>query len=195
MRQFTGFLIGAGFGLAFVLANAGPPLPSSVGVVLRVIAVAALVAVVVLAGTLSRRPGPPPSAGTGPEPAFRFGPFYGVVVLVEVVLILGGVQVLRLLEVAGQANVAWVALIVGLHFLPLAWYWRMRQILAAAVYISAMGVIGLVLVASGAAEWAPFVSGVLTGLGILTGILAGLVGMMRAVPAEEDPTHDTTPTP
>ncbi|MFL1431332.1 MULTISPECIES: hypothetical protein [unclassified Nocardiopsis] len=193
MRQFTGFLIGAGFGLAFVLANAGPPLPSSVGVVLRVLAVAALVAVVVLAGTLSRRPAPPPSAGPGP--AFRFGPFYGVVVLVEVVLILGGVQVLRLLDVAWQANIAWIALIVGLHFLPLAWYWRMRQILAAAVYISAMGVAGLVLVASGAAEWAPFVSGVLTGLGILTGILVGLVGMMRAAPAVENPTPDTTLTP
>ncbi|WP_306366539.1 hypothetical protein [Nocardiopsis sp. CC223A] len=179
MRQFMGILIGAGFGLAFVLANAGPPLPSAVGMVLRVLAVAALVATVVLSGALSRRPAPP-AAEAGPAPAFRFGPFYGVVVLVEVVLIFGGVQVLRLSEAPWQANVAWIALVVGLHFLPLAWYWRMREILAAALYISAMGAVGLVMVAVGAAEWAPFVSGVLTGLGILAGILVSLVVMLRA---------------
>lgn len=194
MRQFTGFLIGAGFGLAFVLANAGPPLPSAVGLVLRVLAVAALVAVIVLSVALSRRPAPPVT-GTGPGPAFRFGPFYGTVVLVEVVLIVGGIQVLRLLEAPWQANIAWIALVVGLHFLPLAWYWRMRQILAAALYISAMGAAGLVLVALGAVEWAPFVSGVLTGLGILTGMLVSLVGMLRAPLPEAGRDQDTTLTP
>lgn len=192
MRQFTGFLIGAGFGLAFVLANAGPPLPSAVGLVLRVLAVAALVAVIVLSVALSRRPAPPV---TGTGPAFRFGPFYGTVVLVEVVLIVGGIQVLRLLEAPWQANIAWIALVVGLHFLPLAWYWRMRQILAAALYISAMGAAGLVLVALGAVEWAPFVSGVLTGLGILTGMLVSLVGMLRAPLPEAGRDQDTTLTP
>lgn len=195
MRQFMGLLIGAGFGLAFVLANAGPPLSSTVGMVLRVLAVAALVAIVVLAGVLSRRPAPPAAAEAGPAPAFRFGPFYGVVVLVEVVLIFGGAQVLRLLEAPGQTTIAWIALVVGLHFLPLAWYWRMREILAAALYISAMGAAGLVMVAVGAVAWTPFVSGVLTGLGILAGILVSLVVTLRASRNAVGPAPDTTPAP
>ncbi|CAL9478791.1 hypothetical protein SUDANB121_03006 [Nocardiopsis dassonvillei] len=184
MGRFVGFLIGAGFGLAFVLANAGPPLPPAVGLVLRALAVAALAAVVVLCWVLARRPAPPVGGG-GPEPAFRFGPFYGTVVLVEAVLIFGGIQVLRLLEAPWQANVAWIALVVGLHFLPLAWYWRMRQILAVALYSSATGTAGLVLVGLGAAEWAPFVSGVVTGLGMLAGLLVGLAGMLRASRSEQ----------
>lgn len=196
MGRFTGFLIGAGFGLAFVLANAGPPVPPPVGVVLRVLAVAALVGIVVVFGMLSRRPAPAAeAAGTGPAPLFRFGPFYGIVVLIEVALIFGGIQVLRLLEAPWQVNVAWIALVVGLHFLPLAWYWRMREILGAALYISALGAAGLVMAGLGAVEWIPFVSGTVTGLGMLAGILAGLVGMLRASRADEPPVAGTAPAP
>lgn len=196
MGRFIGFFIGSGFALAFVLANAGPPLPPSVGLALRGLAVAALVAVLVLCGVLARRPAPVvEGAEGGSEPAFRFGPFYGIVVLVEVVLIFGGIQVLRLLDAPWQANVAWIALVVGLHFLPLAWYWRMRQILVIALYSSATGAAGLVLVLVGIAEWAPFVSGVVTGLGMLGGILVGLVGMLRASRGGAEHTPDTTPAP
>ncbi|MDT0326811.1 hypothetical protein [Nocardiopsis lambiniae] len=193
MRQFTGFFIGGGFGTAFVLANAGPPLPSAAGLILRLLAVGALVAVIASAVILSRRGGDDPVPGTEAAPRFRFGPFYGIVVLLEVVLLLGGIQVLRALGAPMEANVAWIALVVGLHFLPLAWYWRMGQILGVAVYLSTLGAAGLVMAAAGFAEWVPFVSGVLSGVGMLAGILVGMVGMLRASRGKGDGAADGEP--
>lgn len=184
MKRFVGFLIGAGFGLAFVLANSGPPLDTTLALVLRVLAVAALLAIIALTVSLSRRPAP--GTDTPQEgPRMRFGAFYGVVVALEVVLILGGIQALRAMEAPMQANVAWIALVVGVHFLPLAWYWRARSILGAAVYISALGAVGLAMALADRPDWVPFVSGVTTGLGILTGILVSLLLMRRAASAAE----------
>ncbi|GAB2480705.1 hypothetical protein [Nocardiopsis aegyptia] len=173
MTRFLGVYIGAGFGLAFVLANAGPPLHPALALVLRVLAVAALVGVVALTLVLARRPAPEGESGDG-TPALRFGPFYGAVVAAEVALILGGIQVLRLLGAQDQANVCWIALVVGLHFLPLAWYWRTREILVVALYLSALGAAGLAMVFTGHPAWAPFVSGVLSGAGMLGGLLVSL---------------------
>ncbi|NYH52937.1 hypothetical protein HNR06_002526 [Nocardiopsis arvandica] len=192
MTRFVGFLIGAGFGLAFVLANSGPPLDPTAALVLRVLAVAALLAVIALVVALGRRSsGPVPDSGSAAEsaqegPGMRFGPFYGVVVALEAVLLFGGIQVLRALDAPVQANVAWIALTVGLHFLPLAWYWRTRSILGAAVYLTVLGAVGLAMAFTGHADWVPLVSGVASGVGILTGILVSLVLMNKAAGASAD---------
>lgn len=174
VKRFIGVYIGAGFGLAFVLANAGPPLDPSLALVLRALAVAALVGIVALSLALGRRRAPDGGAPGGDTPAFRFGPFYGAVVAAEVVLIFGGIQVLRLLGLPDEANVCWIALVVGLHFFPLAWYWRTREILVVALYLSVLGAAGLVMVVTGHPAWAPFVSGVLSGAGMLGGLLVSL---------------------
>ncbi|RKS06911.1 hypothetical protein DFP74_2561 [Nocardiopsis sp. Huas11] len=180
MTRFLGVYIGAGFGLAFVLANAGPPLDPTLALVLRVLAVAALIGIVVLTLLLARRPAPEGGTPEGDTPALRFGPFYGAVVAAEVVLIIGGFQVLRLLGLPEQANVCWIALVVGLHFFPLAWYWRTREILVVALYLSVLGAAGLTMVATGHPDWAPFVSGVLSGVGMLGGLLVSLIGPFLA---------------
>jgi hypothetical protein len=173
VTRFLGVYIGAGFGLAFVLANAGPPLDPTLALVLRVLAVAALIGIIALTVALGRRPVPEGAAPTD-TPALRFGPFYGAVVAAEVVLILGGIQVLRLFDLPYQANVCWIALVVGLHFFPLAWYWRTREILVVALYLSVLGAVGLAMVFTGHPAWAPFVSGVLSGVGMLGGLLVSL---------------------
>lgn len=194
MTQFVGSLIGAGFGLAFVLANSGPPLDPTVALVLRVLAVAALVGVIALSVVTGRRSGPSPEPD--PEgPRMRFDAFYGVVVLLELVLLFGGIQVLRALDAPGQANVAWIALAVGLHFLPLSRHWRTRSLLAVAVYMSALGVAGLVMAFTGHPDWVPLVSGVVTGLGMLFGLLGGLLFSLVSAGGSAEASADTSPTP
>lgn len=195
MTRFVGPLIGAGFGLAFVLANSGPPLDPTVALVLRVFAVAAFAGVVALSVVTGRGSGP--SSEPDPEgPRMRFDAFYGVVVLLELVLLFGGIQVLRALEAPMQANVAWIALAVGLHFLPLARHWRTRSLLAVAVYMSALGIAGLAMALTGRPDWVPLVSGVVTGLGMLTGLLVGLLVPLVTTAGRSGPAFaDTAPTP
>ncbi|MDQ7804099.1 hypothetical protein Q5425_10165 [Amycolatopsis sp. A133] len=165
-QQFLGALIGAAFGTVFVLANSGDPLPAALGWVLRVLAVLALAAVVVL----GVRAGGRPTLDGRP----MFGPGYRFVVLGEVVLLFGGFFVLRLLEAPVQANVAWIATVVGLHFAALASAWKTRSILAVGVVLTVLGVAGLALLGSTALPWVPFVSGVLSGVTLLGGSLHGV---------------------
>jgi hypothetical protein len=164
-QQFLGALIGAAFGTVFVLVNSGAPLPAAIGWVLRAVAVLALAAVVVL----GIRAGGRPTLEGRP----MFGPNYRVIVIGEVVLFVAGFFVLSLLDAPVQANVAWIATIVGLHFVTLASAWRTRSVLVVGVVLTALGVAGLALLGS-AAPWVPFVSGVLSGVTLLGGSLDGL---------------------
>ncbi len=164
-QQFLGALIGAAFGAVFVLVNSGAPVPAALGWVLRALAVLALVAVVVL----GVRAGGRPTLDDRPV----FGPSYRVIVVGEVVLLVAGFFVLSLLDAPVQANVAWIATVVGLHFVALASAWKARSILVVGVVLTVLGVAGLVLLGS-AAEWVPFVSGVLSGVTLLGGSLSGV---------------------
>ncbi|GAA1007121.1 hypothetical protein [Nocardiopsis tropica] len=180
MTRFTSTLIGTGFGLAFVLANTGPPLSPTVALALRVVAVAAVVAVLALVVAIGRRP----AADPGPDgPRMRFDAFFGAVLAVEAVALFGGILALRALDAPMQANVAWIALVVGLHFFPLARRWRARSLVFTAVYMSVLGLAGLAMVFAGYPGWAPLVSGAVTGAGMLTGILASLAADLRAAKA------------
>ncbi|SFW81894.1 hypothetical protein [Amycolatopsis australiensis] len=164
-QQFLGALIGAAFGTVFVLVNAGPPVPAALGWVLRAFAVLALAAVVVL----GLRAGGRPTLEGRP----MFGPGYRVIVAAEVVLLVVGFFVLRLLDAPVQANVAWIATIVGVHFVALASAWQTRSILVVGVVLTVLGVAGLALLGS-APAWVPFVSGVLSGVTLLGGSLYGV---------------------
>ncbi|MER6626568.1 hypothetical protein [Streptomyces sp. NPDC000931] len=176
--RFSGFFVGAFFGLAFVLVNSGPPLSSAVAFTVRSLAVGVAVAIVVLA-LLAMRKGTPGEGEGARGP--RFGAFFGVVTMIEVALIIGGAMTIgRLDGVPDQAGVAWVALVVGLHFLPLAWHWKQRELLVVAGYATALGAIGLVLALTGHPGWVPLVSGVVTGAGMLLGSLGGVVLVARS---------------
>ncbi|GAA1446924.1 hypothetical protein [Nocardiopsis tropica] len=182
MTRFAGSLIGVGFGLAFVLANTGPPLPPAAALVLRVLAVAAVVAVLALVVAIGRRPAVAP----GPDaPRMRFDGFFGAVLAVEAVALVGGIQVLRALDAPMQANVAWIALVVGLHFFPLARRWRARSLVFTAAYMSVLGLAGLAMAFAGYPGWVPLVSGAVTGAGMLTGILVSLAADLRAAAAAD----------
>lgn len=164
-QQFLGALIGAAFGTVFVLVNSGDPLPAGLGWVLRALAVLALAAVVVL----GVRAGGRPTLDGRPV----FGPSYRVIVIGEVVLLVAGFFVLSLLDAPVQANVAWIATVVGLHFAALASAWKTRSILVVGGVLTALGVVGLALLGT-AAAWVPFVSGVLSGVTLLGGSLYGV---------------------
>jgi hypothetical protein len=164
-QQFLGVLIGAAFGTVFVLVNSGPPLPAALGWVLRALAVVVLAAVV----GLGLRAGGRPTLDDRPV----FGPSSRVIVVGEVVLLVAGFFVLRLLDAPVEANVAWIATVVGLHFAALASAWKTRSILVVGAVLTVLGVAGLALLGS-LTEWVPFVSGVLSGVTLLGGSLYGV---------------------
>ncbi|MBV2363825.1 hypothetical protein ACFPZ0_20100 [Streptomonospora nanhaiensis] len=161
-ERFTGILIGSSFGTVFVLVNAHAPLPAAAGAALRVLALACLAATVVL-GVLAARAAPP---ATAPGRAM-FGRGYAAVVAAEALLLFGGFPVLRALGAPAEANVAWVALVVGLHFVALMAVWRERGIAVPGAVLTALGAAGFALLATPAAAWTPFVSGVLSGATLL----------------------------
>ncbi len=169
-HQGIGSLIGAGFGLLFVLVNTGS-LAGSVAAVLRVLAVVAFVAVLVaLRGSVRRSSGPPP--GTG------FGRGYWLVVLAEVVALFVGLNVINRVLDAPQAGVAWVSTVVGAHFFALGAVWAEPFFHRLGAGLLGCGVAGLVLAAAGSGP-APIdlVSGVLAGALLLA---AALLGARRA---------------
>ena len=184
IARFAGFFVASVFGLAFVLINSGPPLPPSVTAVVRALAVGAAIAVVVLALLCVRKESRAAVGSGGGPGAQRFGVFFGVVTTIEVLLIIGGAQTISRLEnVPDQAGVAWVTLVVGLHFFPLAWYWKMPEIFYVAGYGTVLGGIGLTMALLGHPDWVPLVSGVVTGVGFLLGPLVVLVLMLRGTEA------------
>ena len=142
----VGLLIGGGFGLAFVLANAHSPLSAIVGLTFRLLATACF-----------------------------------LVVIAEVVLLVVGLQVLRITGAPSEANVAWIALVVGLHFIAFAFVWREASIAVPGAIVLLLGVAGLALSATSANKWVPLLSGVCSGFVLLVGSLLGAVATRPAV--------------
>lgn len=168
--------LGALAGLVFVLVNAGglePPWP----VVARVVGVVA--SLVVLAAVLSGRGGAP-AVHRPPPAAWRT---YWFSVLGEVVALLAGT---RLLDAAGRGDlgVAWVAVVVGVHFLPFARAFAAREYAALGWALVALGLLALVLGLAGAPSWVvPLVAGTGSGAALLVFAgwrpLTGRVGTTR----------------
>ncbi|MBY6367273.1 hypothetical protein [Rhodococcoides corynebacterioides] len=165
--QHLGSLIGAAFGLVFVLVNSASS-PTVVRAALVVVAVAATAAVLV-------------GIARGPEPATPpsvrpFGRGYWAVVAAEVVAIVIGV---RVVAAAGhpQAGVAWVATVVGIHFVVLAVLWRLRLFHVLGGALTALGVAGLALAFAGAPAVATdLTAGVGSGVVLLIFALLGVWG-------------------
>jgi hypothetical protein len=172
MQRMTGMLIGASFGTAFVIVNAHSPLNTVIGTILRVAAVLGLLSVIamwVLAIRQARSGGAEPAGIPGPAAATMFNRGYWLVVVAEVVLLFGGIAVLRAWERPEETNVAWIAFVVGVHFIALAPAWRQRSIILPGVILALFGVAGLILSATSAVAWVPLVSGVLSGVTLLAG--------------------------
>ena len=159
--------IGAVFGLVFVLVNTGV-VDSPWSWLLRALGVVAFLGVMALAWGRDDVPVQPRAA------ALRV---YWICVVLEVVaLVLGS----RLLADHGRAEygVAWVAFVVGFHFLPFAWAFRTPSFLPLGILLMALGVVGAALGIAGAGDEAIALSA-----GVGSGyVLLGWAGLPVAGP-------------
>ncbi|RVX44951.1 hypothetical protein EDD27_7723 [Nonomuraea polychroma] len=185
MQRLNGVLIGAVFGMVFVAVNANAPLAPVAGTVLRWLAGLGLAGVIVMWFIAMRRTkgGTDTGEAGGEARGGMFSRKYMVIVALEAVALFGGIQVLRLLGWAAQAGVAWTAFIVGVHFVALWPVWRAVSILIPGIGLTVLGLAGLVMVWTRAVEWVPFVSGVLSGMVLLTGSVFYAQKQFRALAA------------
>jgi hypothetical protein len=161
----TGLLVGAIFGAVFVVVNAGSPLNAVAVNVLRVAACAAAASVIAMWFLAARKK----QATTAGPRRNMFGRGYMIILAAEAVLLFGGLRGLAALGVPEQADVAWVAFVVGVHFIALAPVWKDWGIAVPGVVLTLLGVAGLLMASTTAVAWVPLVSGVLSGAALLTG--------------------------
>jgi len=178
MQQSLGTIIGAVFGAVFIFANAGDPLPFAVVMALRVLAVVGLIVAIASAVTARRRA----DAGAdtdAPRPPM-FGGKYWLIVVIEFAAIFGGAALLRALDAPVHTTIAWVAFVVGVHFIPLAKVWREASILIPAYGLTVLGAVGFAVAFTSAEAWTPIISGVGSGVLFLSGCVFSGIDMIRA---------------
>ncbi|GAA4804566.1 hypothetical protein [Tomitella cavernea] len=163
--RLIGSLVAAGFGLIYVLVNSWP-LPSAAAWAVRIAAIALATATTasVAVGTVRASDGPG-DARTAP-PGLARG--YWMIVAAEVVALFGGLAVINGLLDAPRAGVAWVSVVVGLHFFPMARLFRLAFFRLIGGAVGACGVAGLVFAGlDSSGEVTAIVAGVLPGLILL----------------------------
>lgn len=162
----TGLLVGAVFGAVFVVVNAQSPLNTVTVNLLRVAACLGAASVIAMWFATARNRKERPDAGPQRN---MFGRGYLIVVVAEAILLFGGIRMFAAWGRPEQTNVAWVAFVVGVHFIALAPVWKDRGIAVPGVVLTLLGAAGLVLASTAAVAWVPFVSGVLSGVVLLAG--------------------------
>lgn len=179
--QRLGSLIGGAFGVSYVEVNAGS-LADPWATALRI---AAGVAFVGLAVLLARNRGP----GTGVSPAgfSGFRGSYWLVVTGEAAAILAGAAILNGPAALPRAAVAWVSVVVGVHFLVLAVIWRLPLFRYLGAGIAACGAAGLAAAVAGAGTAVVGGSG-----GVLPGWLLLIASYWGATHAAGSDTGATT---
>lgn len=155
-------LIAVIFGLVFIEINSGQ-LPHAWQAAVRV--GGALLAAVLIAGLSRARRTAPPS---GPAQASRpgFGRGYWAVVAAEVVALLVGLVVIEYVIRAQNLTVAWIAIIVGIHFFALGVVWKAAVLHVVGAALTLLGVAGCLVYAAGGPAWL---------VGLVSGIASGLV--------------------
>lgn len=135
-------LIGGGFGLVYVVVNAGP-LPSPAAPVLRALAIAAFTALAIATRQAAAEP-----SGNAPQ-AMSFSRGFWLVAAAEAAAIVAGWTVITFALQASYAAVGWISVVVGLHFFGLALVWRQPFYTWLGAAITICGVAGLALAATG----------------------------------------------
>jgi hypothetical protein len=150
-------MIGAVFGVVYIEVNASP-LPAAIMLILRCLGAAAFL--LVLIRLWLERPTP---SMTQDEPTVGLDGRYWLIVALEAAAIVAGSSVLRAVGL-GAATVAWVSVVVGVHFLALAAVWRVSVFrpLGTAVALCGGSAIAAATVGAGAA-WVAGLGGVLPG--------------------------------
>lgn len=155
--EAIGSLIAIVFGLVFVVVNSGEqaaPWP----LVVRVAGVVVAVALVML---LLRRGKPEGGAGTT---FFDRGRFRWIV-FAEVVALFAGLYVINGVLGHGEAGVAWIALVVGVHFVAMGRAFRLTRFRALGGTMTVLGLAGFALAFANAGAAA---------IGLVAGVLSGV---------------------
>jgi hypothetical protein len=154
-QHVTGALIGGTFGAVFVLADANTPLGDVAAAVFRIGAVGGLLGLYLGAARTRRHHARRPAGSWADTEGLNlFARRYWLIVAGELALIGIGLGALGALGAPQQANVAWIALIVGLHFIAfrVADVWG-NNVLRPAAALVAFGLAGLGLAAASEAGW------------------------------------------
>lgn len=156
---FVGSVIAVAFGLVFIVVNSGElPTPWSLGI--RLVAVLiAVVLVVCLVRQLRHA-----ARRAAPQIPMAFGRRYWLIVAAEVVALVVGLILINGVLQVGRFGVAWVAVVVGVHFLGLATIWWPRGFTVLGAVIALLGVAGFVVGALGGSAAA---------IGVVAGIASG----------------------
>lgn len=152
-----GSVISAVFGVIYIEVNAGS-LPATMMLMLRVLG-AAVFLLVLIRLWLDGPQQATPLDGRG----VGFGTRYWLIVALEAAGIVVGAAALRAVGL-GSATVAWVSVVVGLHFLALAAVWRLSLFRRLGTAIALCGAVAIVAAAAGATTaWVAGIGGVLPG--------------------------------
>lgn len=179
--QRTGSLVAASFGVVYVMVNSGG-LSDSVASSLRALAVVVFAAVVA-AATLGCSRATTAFSTSGAQPTVYGRVFWGVVAA-EAAALWGGLLVLNRFFDLPEAGVAWVSIVVGVHFFALAVVFDQAFFHVLGVAITACGAVALLLAVTGwgVAQAPAVVGGVVPGAVLLS---AGWWGVRRS-PTEDD---------
>lgn len=170
----SGLVIGSvfalSFGTAFVMINSGG-LPSPWPVVIRVIGL--VIAIGLLIGVLRARR---LAAAGRPGDVDGFADrWYWYAVAGEVIALFGGLYLINQVFDAPEVAVAWVAVVVGLHFFPLAWSWRMPMYYWLGAVMAVLGLAGFLAHAAGASDAVvALIAGVGSGAALYGAVFAGI---------------------
>lgn len=136
-------LVGAIFGLVFVLVNAGEA-AAPYDLLIRGLGLVTFLVVAVLLFRSTR-------GAAEPQPQPGAGRVYRIAVVAEVVALFGGAQ---LLNRTGHTDLSlpWVVIVVGVHFFPLGWAFRAPFFHLLAGALVALGVLGGALALAGAGQ-------------------------------------------
>ncbi len=167
----TGSLVALGFGTAFVMFNSAA-LPSPWPLVIRVSAAVVAIALLVALFRVARK-APAPRQG---EVAGFTDRRYLYTVAGEVVALFLGLYVINQVLGVPEVGVAWVAVVVGVHFFPLARAWRMPLYNWLGAAMTALGVAGFVAHALGASEGTV---GLIAGVGSGAALYATVAAAIR----------------
>jgi hypothetical protein len=174
----AGSLIGTGFGLVFIEVN-GAHLPGPAVGVTRIagaVIAAVLIALIAAASRTSRAESP------SGERAGLFGRGYWITVMLEAAALVAGLTVINTVLHRSQIAVAWVALVVGIHFFGLARAWRLPRFTALGAAMTLLGIAGFVLdAAGGTPALIALVSGIGSGLALFIMVAAALWADTRKV--------------
>lgn len=158
--QRIGSVVGAIAGLAFILINAGA-LPGPAASVVRGLGILGFIVVMALS-----RSGRGEAQPMAPRPDHTAWRTYWSMVSLELVLLPVGAIVLTRLGYP-ELGPTWVALIVGVHFLPFAATFGVPTFRPLAWTLIVLGAVGAALAIAVSDDAGPIVAGVLSGVALL----------------------------